>query len=86
MEEFHPPAARPPANATRSPPPTDERLVELALAGDAAALDALLRRHQAWLYNVALRVLQQPQDAQEATQENLLKIVTHLSTFQGDRS
>lgn len=62
---------------------TDERLVELALTGDAASLDILLRRHQAWLYNVALRMLQQPQDAEEATQESLLKIVTHLSTFRG---
>ena len=63
--------------------PTDERLVELALTGDAISLDSLLRRYQAWLYNVALRMLQQPQDAEEATQESLLKIVTHLSTFRG---
>ena len=62
----------------------DEQLVALALAGDSAALDRLLRRHQAWLYNVALRVLQQPQDAEEATQESLLKIVTHLSAFRGE--
>lgn len=54
------------------------------MSGDAASLDTLLRRHQSWLFNVALRVLQQPQDAEEATQESLLKIVTHLSTFRGE--
>ncbi|MDO8778589.1 MAG: RNA polymerase sigma factor [Burkholderiaceae bacterium] len=83
MEEEKPPVPHhslPDMNVTYT---TDERLVELALAGDAATLDTLLRRHQAWLYNVALRMLQQPQDAEEATQESLLKIVTHLSTFRG---
>ncbi|HEX5786471.1 MAG TPA: RNA polymerase sigma factor, partial [Burkholderiaceae bacterium] len=63
---------------------SDAHLVSQALTGNALALDALLRRHQAWLYNVALRVLQHPQDAEDATQEALLKIVTHLSTFRGD--
>lgn len=74
----------PQGNASSATHTTDERLVELALTGDVASLDTLLRRHQAWLYNVALRMLQQPQDAEEATQESLLKIVTHLSTFRGD--
>ncbi|MDR7307882.1 RNA polymerase sigma factor [Rhodoferax saidenbachensis] len=62
---------------------TDEHLVELSLSGDTQSLNILLRRHQDWLYNVALRMLQQPQDAEEATQESLLKIITHLSTFRG---
>ena len=83
MRKQSPPATRHPQESTGTTHTTDERLVELALAGDAASLDALLRRHQAWLYNVALRMLQQPQDAEEATQECLLKIVTHLSTFRG---
>lgn len=82
MEQHKPPATGQTwESATHT---SDERLVERALAGDAASLETLLRRHQAWLYNVALRMLQQPQDAEEATQESLLKIVTHLSTFRGD--
>ena len=84
MEQEKPPVPRHSLRDMGVTYPTDERLVELALAGDAASLDALLRRHQAWLYNVALRMLQQPQDAEEATQESLLKIVTHLSSFRGD--
>lgn len=77
-------AATRPANEASAAHDTDEQLVERALTGDPFSLDALLRRHQAWLYNVALRVLQQPQDAEEATQESLLKIVTHLSSFRGE--
>ncbi len=62
----------------------DEELVGLALAGQSAALETLLRRHQRWLYNVAFRVLQSPADAEDATQESLLKIATHLATFRGE--
>lgn len=64
--------------------PTDEQLVKLALGGQRSALDDLLRRHQRWLYNVVLRLLQNPEDAEDATQESLMKIVTRLSTFRGE--
>lgn len=83
MEHEKPSAPPLPVGHAPATHTTDERLVELALSGDMASLDTLLRRHQAWLYNVALRMLQQPQDAEEAMQECLLKIVTHLSTFRG---
>jgi RNA polymerase sigma factor (sigma-70 family) len=61
--------------------PSDERLTEHASQGDKRALDQLLRRHQAWIYNVALRMLHLPSDAEDATQEILLKIATHLGSF-----
>ena len=64
--------------------PGDEALVALAVAGDLAALDQLLRRQQAWIYNVALRMLQDRQDAEEATQECLLRIATRLAAFRGE--
>ncbi|MGC4118806.1 MAG: RNA polymerase sigma factor [Myxococcales bacterium] len=38
----------------------------------------------AGFYNVALRMLQRPADAEDATQEALLRIVTRLSTFRGE--
>jgi RNA polymerase sigma factor (sigma-70 family) len=71
-----------PTSAT--PAPADEELVGLALAGESAALETLLRRHEGWLYNVAFRVLQSPADAEDATQESLLKIATRLVTFRGE--
>jgi RNA polymerase sigma factor (sigma-70 family) len=63
---------------------SDEGLVALALAGRSGALNTLLRRHQTWLYDVAFRFLQRPEDAEDATQECLLKIATHLATFRGE--
>lgn len=70
--------------ASVPPAPPDEELVRLSLAGQPGALEALLRRHQPWLYNVAFRVLQSPADAEDATQESLLKIATRLATFRGE--
>ncbi len=61
--------------------PSDEDLIDLALGGSQSALEDLVRRHQGWVYNVALRILQGAQDAEDATQESLLKIVTNLAGF-----
>lgn len=52
--------------------------------GDRAALEALVRGVQDRLYRLALRMLGDAEDARDATQEIVLKIVTRLSTFKGD--
>lgn len=58
------------------------RLVQLGNKG--GALEALISRHQRWIYNIALRMVCLPQDAEDATQEILIKVLTKLSTFRGD--
>jgi RNA polymerase sigma factor (sigma-70 family) len=73
-----------PLSETYAPTPSDEELVARALAGEGGALEDLLRRHQRWLYNIALRMLQSAEDAEDATQESLMKIVTRLATFRGE--
>lgn len=62
----------------------DLELVALAKSGDRDALERLILRHQAWIYNIAVRMVFLPQDAEEVTQEVLIKAVTRLSTFQGE--
>jgi RNA polymerase sigma factor (sigma-70 family) len=62
----------------------DLALVESARGGSREALEKLILRHQAWVYNVAVRMVFHPQDAEEVTQEVLIKAVTHLSTFKGE--
>ena len=64
--------------------PPDEQLVSRAVQGDADALELLLRRHQAWIFNLALRMSLDRQDAEDATQEVLMKVTTRLSSFKGD--
>ncbi|HEX2911162.1 MAG TPA: RNA polymerase sigma factor [Chloroflexia bacterium] len=57
------------------------RLVEEAKEGNYEALETLLRAVQNQVYNLALRMLWLPADAQDATQEILIKVFTHLSEF-----
>ena len=64
----------------------DRTLVERARAGDRDALEGLVQRHQGWIYNIAFRMLYHPQDAEDATQEILLKALTRLSSFEGRSS
>jgi RNA polymerase sigma factor (sigma-70 family) len=66
--------------------PEDCALVMRARSGDREALEELVQRHQGWIYNIALRMLYHPQDAEDATQEILLKALTRLSSFEGRSS
>ena len=63
--------------------PADEELVSKAQAGDKDALERLVRRHQPWVFNIALRMIWHRETAEDATQEILIKVVTKLSTFRG---
>jgi RNA polymerase sigma factor (sigma-70 family) len=63
--------------------PADEELVSQARFGDKDALELLVRRHQPWVFNIAIRMLWHRQLAEDATQEILIKVVTKLSTFRG---
>jgi RNA polymerase sigma factor (sigma-70 family) len=60
---------------------TVDALVDRAIEGDRAALEAVLTAVQTDVYNLAVRMLWAPDDAADATQDILLKVVTHLATF-----
>jgi RNA polymerase sigma factor (sigma-70 family) len=75
-----------PLNPLADAAPTDTEDLELvrrAQEGGKEALETLIRRHQRWIYNIALRMVAHPQDAEDITQEILVKVITHLSTFRG---
>src|SRR5579862_8900483 len=63
---------------------SDAELVAEAQHGNRVALEKLVLRHQAWIYNIAVRMVFRPQDAEEVTQEVLVKVITKLSTFKGE--
>jgi RNA polymerase sigma factor (sigma-70 family) len=62
----------------------DVELARLAQSGSKDALESLIIRHQRWIYNITLRMVCHPQDAQDVSQEILVKVITHLSTFRGE--
>ena len=57
--------------------------IDEALKGSRVALEALIKRHQDYIYNVALKMLMNPADAEDLTQEVLIKVITKLSQFKG---
>ncbi|MFY9268272.1 MAG: RNA polymerase sigma factor, partial [Candidatus Manganitrophaceae bacterium] len=62
----------------------DDRLwIAAVRQGDRRALEELISRHQRSIYNLSLRMLLNRHDAEDATQEILIKLITKLSTFQG---
>lgn len=63
-----------------------ESLAGRAREGDREALESLVLAIQDRVYGVALRMLWHPEDARDATQEILTRIVTRLSTFRGASS
>ena len=61
-----------------------ERLVVAAAGGDRDALEALLRLIADDVARLAQRMLWHPQDAEDATQEILVKVATRLAGFRGE--
>jgi len=59
-----------------------ETLARQALEGDREALDTIVRALQDDIYRLALRMLWNREDAEDATQEILVRIVTRLSQFE----
>lgn len=62
----------------------DAALIAAATGGDRTALENLVKKHQHYIYNVAFRLVLSPFDAEDITQEVLVKMVTHLSQFRGE--
>ena len=58
-----------------------EQLIDNAVAGDKAALEQLLSGVQDMVFNFSLRMLGTISDAEDASQEILIKVMTHLSAF-----
>ncbi|MBL4704041.1 MAG: RNA polymerase sigma factor [Flavobacteriales bacterium] len=62
----------------------DNLLISQALKGDKTALENLVKKHQNFIYNVALAMVSDPNNAADITQEVLIKLITKLGTFKSD--
>jgi RNA polymerase sigma factor (sigma-70 family) len=61
-----------------------EALVRASVGGDREAVHALVLAIQDDVYGLAIRMLWRPEEAEDATQEILVKVVTHLSSYRGE--
>ncbi|WP_422351046.1 RNA polymerase sigma factor [Flagellimonas sp.] len=62
----------------------DELLIKNALSGNKSALENLIKKHQSWIYNVALNLTADSNEAADLLQEVLIKVITNLSQFKGE--
>src|SRR5215813_5052738 len=69
---------------TRALADIDAALVALAADGDARAVADIVRALERPIYGIAQRMLLDRGDAEDATQEALIRIVTRLATFRGE--
>ncbi len=59
-------------------------LLEDIRSGDQAAFAALVDQYSPLVYRLALRMLGNPQDAEDVLQETFIKVYQHLDGFNGD--
>ncbi len=61
---------------------SDERkLIKCAKRGDVAAFEQLIANYQVYCYNIARGLLTVPEDAQDVSQEALIKVFQKLNSF-----
>src|SRR5512136_1246339 len=61
----------------------EEKLIRAGQRGDQQAVDTLFRRYQRPLFQTALRVLGNTEDAEDAVQDGLLSAYRNLKRFEG---
>jgi RNA polymerase sigma-70 factor (ECF subfamily) len=61
-------------------------LVARLRAGEMEAFDQLVEEYQSLVYALALRILNDAEDARDATQETFLKVYRHFGNFRGASS
>jgi RNA polymerase sigma-70 factor (ECF subfamily) len=62
----------------------DDALVARYKRGDSAAFTVLVERHQTRVYNLALRMMGDPDDAADAAQDAFVQAFRNLAGFRGD--
>ena len=68
---------------TFDPNQEDERLVQQAQAGDLEAFNELVVRHERTVYGVCLRLLRDPTQAEDATQDAFIRAWSAIDSFRG---
>jgi RNA polymerase sigma-70 factor, ECF subfamily len=71
------------AQATVMTEMNEAKLIRAGQRGDSEALEALFQRYQRPLYQTALRVLGNTEDAEDALQDGLLSAYRNLKRFEG---
>ncbi len=63
---------------------SDIELIEQTLAGNQQAYADLVKRHQRFVFTLAMRFVKTREDAEEVSQDSFIKAYRSLSAFQGN--
>lgn len=63
---------------------SEKKIIEKVLGGDANAFEDLVLKYEKTVYNLALRMVGDRDDASDMTQEAFIKAYGSLSSFRGD--
>lgn len=64
----------------------DYQLLELCKAGDALSIEKMIEEYQKDVYRLALSILDDPDEAEDGTQETFIAALRALNSFHGDSS
>ncbi|MCB0282567.1 MAG: sigma-70 family RNA polymerase sigma factor [Calditrichaeota bacterium] len=64
----------------------EQQIIELAIKGDKKAMSILVNRYSGRVYNLALRILRNKEEAEDVLQDTFLTVVAKLHTFDGRSS
>lgn len=62
----------------------DFQLAQLAATGDVGSFEELYRRHHRRVYSICLRMLQNPTEAEDLTQDVFVQLFRKIGSFRGD--
>jgi RNA polymerase sigma-70 factor (ECF subfamily) len=62
---------------------TDPHLVARAQEGDLPAFEELVRKYQREIYNLACRLVQDPEEAKDMAQQTFMQAYIHIKEFRG---
>lgn len=65
-------------------PEFEKEIIASVLRGNTDAFEALVKEHEKLVYNLALRMVRNPEDAADMAQETFIKAFRNLSSFKGD--
>ena len=61
----------------------DHDYIRLTRQGDMQAFGSLVQKHQNMVFTLAIRMLKNHEEAQEATQDSFVRVYQRLSSFEG---
>lgn len=64
----------------------DLALIQSCLNGNKRALNTLVEHHQGYIFNVALKYFNHIADAEDATQEVLIKVIANLGNYDNSKA